>query len=130
MIGLDTNVVVRLLVRDDREQAARAATVFESGPLWLAKTVLLETEWVLRSAYSLPRESIADGFRALLGYPPLEMEDHAAVVRALRWYGEGLDFADALHLASLGAAEKLITFDAQLGRTAATLEDAPPVEQI
>lgn len=130
MIALDTNVVVRILTRDEPVQTQRAVELFASGALWLPRTVLLETEWVLRSAYSLSPETILDGFRYLLGYPPLETEDHAGLLRALRWYEQGLDFADALHLASLGPAERFATFDGALARRAASLEDAPPTEQI
>lgn len=130
MIGLDTNVVVRVLTRDDPEQAERAAQVFASGPLWLAKTVLLETEWVLRSAYALPRETILDAFRSLIGYPPLEMEDLRPVLRALLWYESGLDFADALHLASLDSGARFATFDEGLARRAGDLDGAPAVDAI
>lgn len=128
MIGLDTNVVVRVLTRDDPDQAARAARVFASGPLWLAKTVLLECEWVLRSTYSLPPATILAAFRGLLGYPPLEVEDLPAVLRALSWYEAGLDLADALHLASLDATDHFASFDRSLGRLAAQLDGAPAVD--
>ena len=50
MIAVDTNVVVRLLAQDDPKQAA-ARTLFAAGPIWIAKTVLLETEWELRTVY-------------------------------------------------------------------------------
>lgn len=130
MIGLDTNVVVRVLIGDEPVQTKRALEVLESGPLWLPKTVILETEWVLRSAYSLSRETILKSFRKLLGYPALKAEDQTAVLQALRWYEQGLDFADALHLASLGPAERLLTFDGPLARRAQSLEDAPAIEQI
>lgn len=130
MIGLDTNVVVRVLTGDDPEQAERAERVFASGPLWLAKTVLLECEWVLRSAYSLPRKTILHAFRSVIGYPPLEVEDRAAVLRALRWYESGADFADALHLASLDPGARFATFDRALARRSAGLDGAPAVDVI
>lgn len=128
MIGLDTNVVVRLLTRDDPEQAERAATLFAGGRLWLAKTVLLECEWVLRSAYSLQPSTIFAAFRSLLGYPPLEVEDRPAVLRAIHWYEAGLDFADALHLASIGPADRFASFDRGLVTRAAELDDAPAID--
>lgn len=130
MIGLDTNVVVRILTRDDAEQAERAAQVFASGALWLAKTVLVESEWVLRSAYSLPRETILDAFRSLIGYPPLEIEDRRVVLRALLWYEKGLGFADALHLASLRPGARFATLDEGLARRAGDLDGTPAVDAI
>jgi len=48
MIAVDTNIVVRLLTNDDPEQAGRAAAVVKNGPVFIPKTVVLETEWVLR----------------------------------------------------------------------------------
>ncbi len=51
MIAPDTNVLVRVITGDDPAEAAEAAALLRSGPLWLAKSVVLETEWVLRHAY-------------------------------------------------------------------------------
>lgn len=129
MKAVDTNLVVRLVTWDDPEQAARAREHFEVGPLWLPKTVLLETEWVLRYSYGLDRESILAALRALLGYRPLLVEDREAVLRAVAWYGEGLDLADALHLASSPDADAFLTFDEALAKQASELETRPPVRR-
>ena len=51
MTAADTNVVVRLLTGDDPVQSSAARLLFESGTVWIAKTVLLEADWVLRSLY-------------------------------------------------------------------------------
>lgn len=130
MTGVDTNVVVRLLTRDDEGQARRAARIFQAEDVWLPKTVLLETEWVLRSAYSLRREVILSSFRTLLGLPSLAVEDRPTVLRALAWYEDGLDFADALHLASLRPADRFVTFDVALARDGRRIEGAPSVTEI
>jgi predicted nucleic-acid-binding protein len=55
MIALDTNVVVRLLIRDDPAQADLAAQLVRGNQVLLTTTVLLETEWVLRSRCRVPR---------------------------------------------------------------------------
>lgn len=128
MRALDTNVLVRLVTADDPAQAKRAAEAFRSGRLWVAKTVLVETEWVLRYSYGLDQEAICGTFRKLLGYGPLEVEDRAAVLRALEWLEAGMDWADALHLASSGAAEWFVTFDRSLVARADSLKTAPPAE--
>lgn len=130
MIGLDTNVVVRVLIRDEPSQTKRALELFESEALWMSKTVLLETEWVLRSAYSLSRGEILEGIRKLLGYPHVKVEDRLVVLRALHWSESGLDFADALHLASVGPADRFATFDGPLARSVKEIEDAPAVDLI
>lgn len=129
MIAVDTNVIVRLVTDDDPAQADRAEKVFrQRGPVLLTRTVLLEAEWVLRtSAYRLPRDRILSIFRKLLGFPGLVVDDRPAVVRALAWFEAGLDFADALHLASSAAATEFVTFDQKLARRAARLATEPAV---
>ena len=66
MIAVDTNVVVRLLVRDDAKQAEAAAVLFARGPVGLSATVLLETAWVLRSGYRLAPAAVVDALRPVL----------------------------------------------------------------
>jgi len=116
MIAVDTNVVVRFLVRDDPKQAARAAELIRDNQIWIPKTVLLETERVLRSLYGFTRESLVRALRALAGLETIFLEDEVAVAEALDWFKEGLDFADALHLASAGTANQFATFDGKLAR--------------
>ncbi|MGH6920490.1 MAG: type II toxin-antitoxin system VapC family toxin [Geminicoccaceae bacterium] len=118
MIALDTNVLVRYLTRDEPEEAARARSLIERGPVFVAKTVMLETEWVLRSAYRFRPAAIAASFTAFLGLPGVTVEDASAVGRALAWYAQGLDFADALHAASCAQADAFATFDRRLRRRA------------
>jgi predicted nucleic-acid-binding protein len=128
VIAVDTNILVRYLVEDDVAQTDRAETVLRSGSVLLAKTVLLETEWVLRTLYRFGRTAIEDGLTRLLGLPGIEIEDRPAVALALAWYGQDrLDFADALHLASSRQAEAFATFDQVLRRRARALAGAIPV---
>ncbi len=129
MISLDTNVVVRIVTRDDPEQAKAARSLLQRGErLWLSKTVILETEWVLRYCYELSREVILPTFRTLLAYPPLRFEDRGAVLQALEWYAAGLDFADALHAASGSATDHFATFDRKLAKIALKLDEPPKIE--
>ncbi len=129
MIALDTNVVVRIVTEDDPEQTEAARELVQQlDRLWLPKTVLLETEWVLRHCYDLRREVILLTFWKLLGYRPLRVEDRGTVQRALEGYAAGLDFADALHLASSFQAERLATFDKTFAKRARRLEEGPEVE--
>lgn len=113
MIALDTNVVVRLLADDDPQQSHRAAVLLEGNSVFVPLTVLLETEWVLRSVYSLPRDAVLLGLRNFLGLQNVTAEAIGRVVRALSWYEQGVDFADAMHLASAVEAgvEAFATFD-------------------
>ena len=128
MTALDTNVLVRVVTADDPEQLATALAVMRSGPLYLPKTVVLELEWVLRYCYKLTREAVLLALRMVLGYRALLVEDRGAVLRALEWHAQGLDFADALHLAASAAAERFATFDRNLAEGAEAAGAAPAVE--
>jgi predicted nucleic-acid-binding protein len=127
VIALDTNVVVRFLTRDDPAQAIRARALIETGAAFVPRTVVLETEWVLRTIYRFERDAIAAGLMRLLRLPDVEVEDRPTVARALDWSGQGLDFADALHLASSAHAETFATFDGALQRKARGIVGAVPV---
>ena len=118
MVAVDTNVVVRLVTQDHTAQAARAAAIFRSGPVHIAKTVLLETAWVLGYAYDLDDKAIAHVLRGVAGLPNVELEDTGAVADALAELERGRDCADALHLASGGGATRFVTFDRRLVRRA------------
>jgi predicted nucleic-acid-binding protein len=127
VIALDTNVVVRFLTRDDPGQAMRAKALIETGAAFVPRTVVLETEWVLRTIYRFKRDAIAAGLTKLLGLPGVEIEDRPTVARALDWCRQGLDFADALHLASSVQAQAFATFDRALQRKARGIAGAVPV---
>ena len=116
MTAVDTNVVVRLLTEDDPKQAARARLVFRTGPVWIAKTVLLEAAWVLRSAYKFEEGAIREAFTGMLGLPQVQAEDESCVAAALALMTHGLDFADALHLSSRPAGAAFVSFDEILVR--------------
>jgi len=122
MIAPDTNVLVRLLVTDDAEQAASARKLFERGGVLILKTVLLEAEWVLRSRYRLERSHIAEFFQNLAETTGVELEHDLACRTALQAYAQGMGFADALHAASAAAMDlKFHTFDRDLQRKAKKL---------
>jgi len=119
VLAVDTNVVVRFLVCDDARQTQRASALFRSEDIWLPKTVLLETEWVLRRLYRLNGDRVLAALRALIGLPNVQVEDAAAVGRALEWTTLGLDFADALHWASRGESRQFVSFDENLVKRSA-----------
>ena len=118
MISVDTNLLVRILTNDDPRQARRAVKILKSDDIYIPKTVLLETEWVLRHAYEIGRSDIAVGFQKLLGLPNVSVEDPDSVYQAILWYETKFDFADALHLASSRRCESFATFDSSLVKKA------------
>lgn len=119
MIAVDTNVVVRLIVADDAVQGQRAARLFAHAPeIFIAKTVLLETAWVLQSAYGFARDAVAEALRRLAGLPSVVVEDAEQIAIALDLAQRGADVADAIHIAACPAAERFYTFDRRLIRQA------------
>lgn len=118
MIAVDTNLLVRVLTGDDPAQARRAVKILESDQILIPKTVILETEWVLRYAYEIETSRIIEGLKKLLGLPNLSVEDPDTVTQAISWFEDGLDFADALHLASSKRADKFVTFDIAFAKKA------------
>ena len=119
MIAVDTNVVVRLIVADDAVQGQRAARLFAHAPeIFVPKTVLLETAWVLQSAYGFPRDQVAEALRRLAGLPNVLVEDAEQMAAALDLARSGMDVADALHIAACPQAERFYTFDRRLIRHA------------
>lgn len=124
MLAVDTNVIVRYLVRDDAAQTAKADNLFHNQPILLLRTVLLETEWVLRYRYKFDRQAIVAALRALAGLPDVHLEDAPVATQALDWFAGGMDFADALHLASCGPANRFATFDRALATSARRLKAA------
>ena len=119
MASLDTNVLVRWLVADDPLQTAQAEALIRqvlasNERLFIPVTVLLELEWVLRSAYKMKKPTIIAVLAALLESHELLIDAEPAVERALSLFRDGsADFADCLHLGLSSVAKQLPlkTFD-------------------
>ena len=111
MRAVDTNVVVRYLTGDDPGQSARARAVIDAGDVFVGTTVLLESEWVLRSVYGFSGSEVAAALRALAGLPNVLVESPAMLAEALDRAENGMDFADALHLGAAGRCDAMLTFD-------------------
>lgn len=114
MLSIDTNVVVRYLTRDDPRQATIARRLVDEHEVWVARTVLLEVEWVLRSAYGIVPEQACNALRAFAGLPTVTVETPEVIAQALSWMEDGMDFADALHLAVAADGAIFATFDRKL----------------
>ena len=118
MTAVDTNVVVRLLTQDDPKQAAAARSLLAAGPIWIAKTVLLETGWVLRRLYGFDESAIRDALTKLLGLKNVHTEDKPSMVAALALTLHGVELADAMHLSSRPPGAVFVSFDQSLVRRA------------
>jgi predicted nucleic-acid-binding protein len=124
----DTNVLVRILADDGTEQVARARALLREG-IFLGVTVMLETEWVLRSRYKYSRQEINELMSGLLRMPNVEVVKGARLREAILAHRKGLDFADALHLYMAEDCEEFITFDKDFVQVAQGLTGVPMVRE-
>lgn len=114
MTALDTTVILRLVVRDDPVQIARAAALIRRHGCWIPTTVLLEAEWVLRAVYGYTREQVVEALERLASMENVEIERARDVGLALDWHRLGLHLADALHLTASQDCDGFATFDGAL----------------
>jgi predicted nucleic-acid-binding protein len=127
MIAIDTNIIVRLIVNDDDVQVGDARRLLQRETIFIASTVVLETEWVLRSVYNLQPRQILAGLTRIFGLENVETENPAAIAKALSAYAEGMDLADAMHLTQAATTKGFATFDKSLQRTAKRMGGFVPV---
>lgn len=119
---VDTNILVRLLTQDDPAQAALARQIFaKPAVIHIPVTVFLETEWVLRYSYGFGAIEIAEALRKVLALPNVQTTTSEALQTALKGLAQGLDFADALHLALSPAGSIMLTFDRTFARKASKI---------
>jgi predicted nucleic-acid-binding protein len=118
MTAVDTNALIRLLTGDDPAQQSAARALFETDQIWIGRTVLLETAWVLQSLYGFEESAICGAVTRLLGLPKVHVEDGVAVASALALAAKGLEFADALHLTSRPHGGAFVSFDRSFVRRA------------
>jgi predicted nucleic-acid-binding protein len=114
MLAVDTNVLVRFLVDDDPAQSRIARKLVDDQQIRVPDTVLLETEWVLRSVYAFDSAHVHAGLMAFVGLPNVLVERPERIAMALDWFAMGMDFGDAMHLASCADDEAFATFDRKL----------------
>jgi len=124
MLGIDTNVLIRYLVRDDEAQFERARKLIKrevaaGRRVFVNQLVLMEIEWVLRSRYAVPKSQIIEAVSGLLNATDVQFEDEPAIEEALFiWKDSIADFADCL----IGAKNRRLgcrttaTFDAKASR--------------
>jgi len=121
MRAVDTNVLVRLVTRDDVKQATRADE-FVQGGAWVSHLVLVETTWVLSAVYELDPGAVATAVEMLLSHEALSIADPDVVRAALTHFRKkpSLGFSDCLILEVARAAGHVPmgTFDRDLGKLA------------
>lgn len=123
MRAIDTNVLVRLVTRDDEKQVT-AAEAFVAKGAWVSLLVLAETSWVLASAYDLDHEDIATAIEMLSNHDQITLQDPDVVGAALKHYKRkpALGFSDCLvlEIARKAGHLPLGTFDRNLSKLEGT----------
>lgn len=124
MLGIDTNVFIRFLVRDDDAHFEKARKLIKrevaaGRRVFVNQLVLMETEWVLRSRYVVPKNQIIEAISGLLNATDVQFEDEPAIEEALFiWKDSTGDFADCL----IGAKNRrmgcrvTVTFDVKASK--------------
>jgi len=119
MRAVDTNILVRLIVRDDVSQTDRAEA-FVSASAWVSHLVLAETVWVLQSVYGLSAEKISVAIGMLLEHDKLALQDEDIVRAALsdfmQWNDVGFTDCLIVRIADAMGHRPLGTFDKALSR--------------
>jgi predicted nucleic-acid-binding protein len=102
MIGIDTNVLVRFLIRDDESQFEKARKLIKrevtaGRRVFVNQLVIMETEWVLRSRYAVPKAQLIEAISGLLDSIEIQFEDEPSIEEAIfMWKDSTADFADCL----------------------------------
>lgn len=125
-VAVDTNILVRLVARDHEAQFRVAQKLLETEHVFIAESVLLETEWVLRAIYKLPSPEIRRTIRNILGLKNVTLADPDKIARILDWHEAGMDFADAFHLANSLHLKDFKTFDRDFVKRSKKLSSALP----
>ena len=126
MIGIDTNVVVRLIVDDDPKQAAAARDYIRDrctpdDPGYISNIVLAEVAWILTRGYGYSRNDIADAIERVMETAQLQVESSTDVAAALADYRRGpAGFTDCLigHLNRTADCTHTVTFDRKAAKLA------------
>lgn len=92
----------------------KSQVLFSKENIYITTTVILECEWVLRYAYNFLQSEITNAFQALFGLANVQLENPLTISNAIEWYNNGMDFADAIHIAQSQNAEAFVTFDKKL----------------
>lgn len=129
MIAVDTNILVRLIVGDDPEQARLALALAERDIFFVSFTVLVETEWVLRSRYAYDRSKIVAALRSLPELVTIRYEDDDDADWAIGRYAVAGELADYVHIAAARSVGRFATFEKRLAARAGT-ESPVPVETL
>lgn len=126
-LAVDTNVLARALVDDGSEQAQLSRILLSEREIFVPDSVLLETEWLLRSFMKLDRTHINRTFATLVASANISFSNRSGIADVIAWHGTGLDFADAMHLRASEGCDGLASFDTDFKRRAKKIAGTVPI---
>jgi predicted nucleic-acid-binding protein len=126
-LAVDTNVLARALIDDGSDQSKRAQKLLTDDEIFVADTVLLETEWLMRSVMNIARKDIGRIFAVLVATENIFFADRSRVANCILAHRAGLDFADAMHLYAAAGNDAFVTFDTGFRRKSKRLANSVPV---
>ena len=113
MIVIDTNVLVRVITKDDLDQTRQAIELLSTAErLWISRVVLLEVGWTLKARYKYTPTSVNRALRILVALANAEVEDADRTRSAIGYHAAGMDLGDAFILAFAPPTATVVTFDA------------------
>lgn len=122
MKAVDTNVLARLILQDEPNQARLAEAVVRE-PVWVSHTVWIELGWVLGRRLRVDRAIVADALETVLMLETVHVADRDGLMWAIARYRRGADWGDVVHLvAARGVADRFVTFDQAISHI-----EAPPL---
>ncbi len=124
MVGVDTNILVRFLVGDDKKQANKVYKLFKSieddkDELFVPTLVILELIWVLESVYEIVRFDILDSVSQLILMPIFKFENLTVIQNFIFEAQQSkFDLSDLLiaHSANINGCEVILTFDKKVSK--------------
>jgi predicted nucleic-acid-binding protein len=112
--SVDTNIVLRVILRDDPVQAPIAIAAVEQG-VFVSDGVLMEVEWVLRSLLGYRRDEINEALSSFVALDTVSVAQPERIDWALDRHRRGADWADMLHVIASAGQEAFLTFEKKLG---------------
>jgi len=128
MISLDSSILLRYITKDNARLSPVALAIITDNACFVSKAALMEIVFTLESVYRKSRDEIVTALRTIFGLTTVTVESQSVTAHAITWYAAGMDFGDAMILASSTGSDKVASFDRDFQRLAARIGATPRVE--
>ncbi len=128
MISVDTSVLLRYVIKDHARLSPLALAIITDNACFVSKAALMEMVFTLESVYRKSRDEIVTALRTIFGLTTVTVESQSVTAHAITWYAGGMDFGDAMILASSAGLDKVATFDRDFQRLGVKIGATPKIE--